>query len=71
MRGFNPRWIVGKTIDRVEMNHFPSGRGLTGRAITYDPSIYFTDGSAICFLTDETEGNEYGVRIIYTKASPQ
>lgn len=67
MSGFNPRWIIGKTVARVEMRPFDAGN--QGRGETaHDPHIYFTDGSQIWFLTEETETGEYGTEIIYRKA---
>lgn len=66
---FNPRWLHGKTIARVEMNPFEKyDKENTGRAgIAHDPTIHFTDGSSICFMTEETEVGSYGTRIIYRK----
>jgi hypothetical protein len=63
---FNPRWIADKTVARVEMNPFPAGKCRNFTA--HDPRIYFTDGSSIAFVTEETEGSEYGTAIVYSKA---
>jgi hypothetical protein len=63
---FNPRWIVGKTVERVAMNPFEAGECRNFKA--HDPRIYFTDGSSIAFVTEETEGSEYGTAIVYSKA---
>jgi hypothetical protein len=46
----NPRWIVGKTVARVDLNSFDSGRAATA----HGPVIHFTDGSSISFSTEGT-----------------
>jgi hypothetical protein len=61
---FDPKWIVGKTIARVEMNPFDAGGG---RGTAHDPAIYFTDGTRITFMAQELEEDGYGVAIIYRK----
>lgn len=61
MKGFNPRWIVGKTIAAVDMRPFE-----TESRKAHDPIITFTDGSQIQFLTEET-GYDYGTDIVYRK----
>jgi len=66
MRGFNPRWIEGKTIAKVEMRPFDAGMALNWNA--HDPIIRFTDGSSIQFVTEETETGEYGTNIVYSKS---
>lgn len=68
---FNPHWIVGKTVARVEMNQFPSElhRGQRPDHVAHNPRIYFADGSSIAFMTQETETGEYGTNIIYSPAS--
>ncbi len=58
------RWFQGKTIDFVDWHPFDDGRGGTA----HDPVIYFTDGSSLSFLAEETEVGEYGIRPIYTPA---
>jgi hypothetical protein len=68
----NPRWLVGKTIARVEMNPFEAHdpnqiRCGSGRRVAHDPRIYFTDGTSISFVTEETEIGEYGTDIVYRK----
>jgi hypothetical protein len=44
----NPRWIVGKTVARVDLNSFDDGRAGTA----HGPVIHFTDGSSISFSTE-------------------
>ncbi len=61
MSGFNPRWIIGKTVASVDMRPGPDGRGGT----YHTPTIYFTDGSLVWFTTQETEVGEYGTQITY------
>ena len=61
---FDPRWIVGKTVARVEMHPVSDGRGGT----SHNPVITFTDGSFIRFETEETEDLLYGTMIVYRKA---
>jgi hypothetical protein len=66
---FNPNWLKRKTVQKVDMNPFE--RGLYHpRGKTYDPIIWFTDGSRISFVVDETEVGEYGIRISYAKGRP-
>jgi hypothetical protein len=60
---FNPKWIVGKTVDRIEMRPFKCGPGASQRT-AHDPIIWFTDGSSISFVTEETEG-DCGTEIVY------
>lgn len=67
MSGFNPRWIAGKTVSRVDMRPFDSGHVSYGK-IAHDPVIHFTDGSCVSFVTEETEVGVYGVDIVYRKA---
>lgn len=66
MSGFNPKWIVGKTIARVDMRMFDMSREFHG-AKAHDPLITFTDGSSITFVTQETGTGEYGTDISYHK----
>lgn len=63
---FNPRWIIGKTIEAVNMR--PFARGDERGGVAHDPEIVFTDGSSIMFTTEETEVGEYGTAISYYKA---
>lgn len=63
-QGFQPRWIEGKTVERVEMNPFRDGRGSTA----HDPRIVFTDGSSVTFLAEETDVAQYGTDICYHPA---
>lgn len=61
----NPKWLVGKTIARVEMN--PSPGEASGGGTAHRPEIWFTDGSHIWFVAEELEhGDGYGVEIGYT-----
>lgn len=60
---FNPNWIVGKTVERVEMFPFDDGRGGTA----HRPVVFFTDGTKIFFAAEETE-REPGVDISYVPA---
>jgi hypothetical protein len=46
----NPRWVVGKTVARVDPNSFDDGRARTA----HGPVIHFTDGSSISFSTEGT-----------------
>jgi hypothetical protein len=61
MQRFNPRWVISKTVERVDMRPFPDGRGGTAHA----PIVRFTDGSALTFLTEETEEDGYGTDFRY------
>lgn len=71
-QAFNPQWITGKTVARVDMhpqrvpfNSFtPSALGPT----MHEPIIHFTDGSSIRFHVEEhPDGDDYGVDIVYIK----
>lgn len=64
---FNPRWILGKTVARVEMNPFQKSLHGERHGVAHDPRIIFTDGSSIAFSTEETEVGSYGTSISYTK----
>lgn len=66
MSGFNPNWIKGKVVDRIEMRYFDDGAG--GRSS--DPRIVFTDGSFLTFRVHEApeSGHFYGVEPTYWKA---
>lgn len=67
MAGFNPKWIVGKTVASVDMQtqeHLECGR----IGVFHEPIIYFADGSSIAFSTEETEIGVYGTDIIYCPA---
>lgn len=61
---FNPNWLKGKTIERVEMNPF-SARELVDET-AHRPVVFFTDGSYIWFSAEETDLGEYGVDISYS-----
>lgn len=64
MPSVQPRWLVGKTVARVDMNPFPDGRG----GVAHSPVITFTDGSCARFVVEETDTADYGVAITYTPA---
>jgi hypothetical protein len=65
---FNPKWLVGKTIERVDMRSFDDGRGRT----THNPRITFTDGTALTFGADELEhGDGYGIALNYHPKNPR
>jgi hypothetical protein len=53
----------GKVVDRVDWRPFDDGRG----GIAHDPLIIFTDGSALAFMTQETDVGDYGVLPVYQK----
>lgn len=59
---FQPHWIVGKTVAKVDMGNW---RGDGDTSDRHDPTIWFTDGSSIGFLTEESESLSYGTDIIY------
>ena len=63
MGGLNPAWLVGKTIERVEMNPYPAREHYSG--VAHNPVIYFTDGSVIRAMAQETDW-EPGVGLIYS-----
>lgn len=60
---FNPKWIIGKTVAKVDMRVFRKEE--FGRSTATDPIIIFTDGSRITFTTQETEIGTYGTAINY------
>ena len=57
MPGFQERWIVGKTVERLEVRKRPTAWG-SGMLI-YDESctIHFTDGSSLKLVPDEDDDN--------------
>lgn len=61
----NSKWLVGKTIARVDMH--PFARNADGTGTAHDPTIHFTDGSSIVFMTEETEVDRYGTAIHLVK----
>lgn len=70
MSGFNPKWIIGRKVVRVEMNAFDNAP--YGQA--HNPRIYFDNGASIAFVTEELEsGSDYGTAIVYSPpgASPE
>ncbi|HTS01372.1 MAG TPA: hypothetical protein VMN04_02535 [Thermoanaerobaculia bacterium] len=54
--------LRGKTVARVVLSPFAPSNG--GELAT-DPAIYFTDGSCLRFVVQETEVGEYGVGLVY------
>ena len=60
-RGFNPKWIIGKTIARVEMT---SARV---QVVQAQPRIVFTDGSSITLDIASVSANfdDYGISVTY------
>lgn len=67
---FNPKWIKGKTVAQVDLNPFPKGlEWQSRRGTAHNPVIWFTDGSSIRFITEETENDGYGTAIAYRKAT--
>lgn len=64
MRGFNPRWIIGRTIVDVKTHPFDDCRGGTA----HKPEITLDNGATIEFLTEETDTGDYGTDIIYLRA---
>lgn len=67
MGGFNPKWIIGKTVSNVDMRPFDMSREFKG-VKAHDPLITFVDGSYITFVTKETGTGEYGTQIAYHPA---
>lgn len=65
MRAFNPNWIIGRRIVGVEMNPFPA-RDLNN-TMAHDPVITLDNGAKLRFMTEETQTDDYGVRILYVK----
>jgi hypothetical protein len=63
---FNPKWIIGKTVERVEMNPFGMSHDL--KEPIHDPRIYFTDGSMIGFGCEEADEGDPGTGIFYVGA---
>lgn len=62
---FNPKWIAGKTVERVEMNgiQLPDASRV---GVLHKPVIYFTDGSTLAFRVEESDSWAYGVDLVYT-----
>lgn len=54
------RRLVGRKIVKTEARPFSDGRG--GK--TYDPRITLDDGTTLTFVVEETDDNEYGVRVV-------
>lgn len=69
MRGFNPQWLIGRTITAVDMHTYRVPDGPDGSYRTmHDPTITLDNGVALKFITEEhPDGAEYGVDIIYIK----
>jgi hypothetical protein len=66
---FNPKWIIGKTVARVEMNAEPAREASADKTLMHSPCITFTDGSRITFTAEESDFGRYGVDIDYWKAT--
>lgn len=68
---FNPKWIVGKRVARVDMG--TERFRAAGQVVTmHNPYIHFDDGSCIRFFTEENpDGGEYGTGIAYYAANEQ
>lgn len=52
--------LKGKRISRVTMNAFASDDGPAT-----DPVVWFTDGTCLRFVVQETNGGEYGIDLVY------
>jgi hypothetical protein len=52
--------LVGRTIVKTEVRPFPDDRGGT----TYNPRLTLDDGTTLVFDVDETDGDQYGIRIL-------
>jgi hypothetical protein len=63
MANLNPRYIIGKTVSRVDLNPFYDDQHI----VCHSPVIHFEDGSRITFTTEETGGSDYGTHISYWK----
>jgi hypothetical protein len=60
--------LVGKTIASVEINPFdPNDDRQYIDTMSCNPVIYFTDGSSLAFVVEETEISEYGVRFSFMR----
>lgn len=64
-RGFNPKWILGRTIVAVEMNPRLGRNG--GTQMAHDPVIRLDNGATLQFHVEETDDLMYGVDILYNK----
>lgn len=65
----NPKWIVGRTIVRVDLNAARVPDGAKGTRMLHNPVIHLDNGASIVFMTEEDpEGGDYGVAIIYRPA---
>jgi hypothetical protein len=65
---FDPRWIIGKTVARVNYPAQPArDRGPDHSGAHPATEIHFTDGSSIAFVTEETDWDWYGTQIVYRK----
>lgn len=66
--------IVGRTIVKADPRfHDDGGHCGTGRDAHYAHDWHLTldDGSTVRFVTEETEGSEYGVNLIVSSTSAQ
>lgn len=60
--------LKGKRVARVALHAFDPNeneQARTGREVATDPVIWFTDGTCLRFMVQETEVGEYGVELIY------
>lgn len=65
-RMVSKRQLVGLTI----VDFKPRAAKQRHRGVAHDPTIYLSDGSALVFTTEETDG-DYGTCITKTKANPR
>jgi hypothetical protein len=55
--------LIGRRIVAVDFRPFDNGRGETAD----DPILTLDDGSKLCFIVQETEVGEYGVRLCFIR----
>lgn len=63
---FNPRWLLGRTIVAVELNRFRARESPDDRTMTSNPTLFLDNGASLSFFVDETDGDGYGISLIYT-----
>lgn len=61
------RKLRGRIVKTVELRPFRDGRG----GFAHSPVIFFTDGTALSFVTHETESTEYGTSLIIHTPPPE
>lgn len=59
-RMVSARQLIGRKIVGFDPRPFGDSRG--GRA--YKPAIYLDDGTRLEFITQETDGDDYGVLVL-------